>query len=65
MKRCGWILGFLLLCAFPLPAPAEESYTLDLSEIEKKPYHFAGYLEARPILYGLNTNARILPVALL
>ena len=57
MKRWGWMTGFLLLCVFPFSVLAEESYTFDLSEIEKKPYHFAGYLEAKPILYGLNTDA--------
>jgi len=57
MKRFGWIIGILLLWALPHPALAGEGYTFDLSEIEKKPYHFAGYLEARPVLYGLHPDA--------
>jgi len=38
---------------------AEEEYKFDLSEIEKKPYHFGGYFELRPILFGLDRNASL------
>ncbi len=32
----------------------EPEYKFEASEIEKKPYHVGGYLEFRPILYGLD-----------
>jgi hypothetical protein len=38
-------------------AQAAEEYTFSLSEIEKKPYHIGGYLEFRPVLFGLDQNA--------
>ena len=42
------LLCFLLL--WPLSLRAEETYSFDLAEIEKKPYHLGGYLEAKPLL---------------
>jgi len=36
---------------------AQEEYTFDLSEIEKKPFHFGGYLEFRPVLFGLDRDS--------
>ena len=47
----------LLLCLFARAAQAAEEYTFSLSEIEKKPYHIGGYLEFRPVLFGLDQNA--------
>ncbi len=41
------LLGLLF---WPLPLRADENYSFDLAEIEKKPYHFGGYLEAKPLL---------------
>jgi hypothetical protein len=41
-------------------ASGEEEYSFDLSEIEKKPWHIGGYVEFRPVLHGLDTNAAIL-----
>jgi hypothetical protein len=38
---------------------AEEKFTFELSEIEKKPYHVGGYLEFRPNLFGLDKNASL------
>ena len=38
---------------------AEETYTFDLSEIEKKPYHFGGYVEAKPILSRIRSDSAI------
>lgn len=35
-------------------AVAEESYTFDPAETEKKPYHVGGYIEFKPILFGLD-----------
>ena len=34
------------------PAAATEQYKFEPSEIEKKPYHIGGFLEARPVLNG-------------
>ena len=34
-------------------------YKFEPSEIEKKPYHVGGYLEFRPILYGLDKEASL------
>ncbi len=60
MKRFGLIFFLaMLLSVMPSVAGAEENYTFDLSEIEKKPYHFGGYVEARPVLYGLDTHAAL------
>ncbi len=36
-----------------------EEYSFDLSEVEKKPYHFGGYAELRPVLYGLDRDAAL------
>jgi hypothetical protein len=36
-----------------------EEYAFDLSEVEKKPYHFGGYAELRPVLYGLDKDAAL------
>jgi len=41
------------------PAFAAEEYKLDLSEIEKKPYHLGGFVEFRPVLNGLDKNAAL------
>ena len=38
---------------------AEEEYKFDLSEIEKKPYHLGGYVELRPVLFGLDRDASL------
>jgi hypothetical protein len=40
-------------------ALAEEGYKFELSEIEKKPYHIGGYLELRPVLFGLDRDASL------
>ncbi|MGB2905865.1 MAG: hypothetical protein WBB73_02125 [Candidatus Aminicenantaceae bacterium] len=36
---------------------AQEEYTFDLSEIEKKAFQFGGYLEFRPVLIGLDRDS--------
>ncbi len=38
---------------------AEEEYKFDLSEIEKKPYHIGGYVEFRPVIFGLDRGAAL------
>ena len=37
---------------------AQEEHTFDLSEIEKKEFQFGGYLEFRPVLFGLDRDSR-------
>jgi hypothetical protein len=53
----------LLLVLLPTAALCEGEYSLELKEleqqIEKKPYTFAGYLEYRPVLFGLDKNASL------
>ncbi len=49
-----WVIIFL--GSFAL---AEEDYKFELSEIEKKPYHLGGYLELRPVLFGLDRDASL------
>jgi hypothetical protein len=52
-RSAGLMLGQIIFCLVFFWPPflyAEETYTFDLSEIEKKPGHFGGYLEAKPIL---------------
>jgi hypothetical protein len=47
-KRRTALLFLSLLLLWPALLPAEETYTFDLNEIEKKPYHFGGYMELKP-----------------
>lgn len=44
---------------FPQLILAESEYSFDLDEIEKKPYSFGGYLEARPALLGFDRDAAL------
>ena len=53
-----WIIGWLLVSGGSI-AFAQEEYKFDLSEIEKKPYHIGGYLELRPVLFGLDQDAAL------
>ena len=62
------ILDLLFItCCLLLTAPASvfseenkaEGYKFDVSETEKKPYHLGGYIEAMPILFGLDKNASL------
>ncbi len=48
-----------MLILFPAAGNAEESYTFDIGEIEKKPYHFGAYIEMRPTLYLLDKDAAL------
>src|SRR4030066_593333 len=50
----AWVIIFL--GSFAL---AEEEYKFDLSEIEKKPYYIGGYLEFRPVVFGLDRDASL------
>ena len=53
------ILIFILSSLLVSGLSAQEEYTLDLTEIEKKPFEFGGYLEFRPVLFGLDRNSRL------
>ncbi|MCX5831541.1 MAG: hypothetical protein NT140_06605 [Deltaproteobacteria bacterium] len=55
----SFCLLIVMLLFLPVSALAGESYTLDDSEIEKKPYHFGGYVELRPVLNVLNKDAAL------
>lgn len=52
-----------LLQMTPAPVFSEEDkteeYKFEASETEKKPYHFGGYIEAMPTLFGLDKNASL------
>jgi hypothetical protein len=53
-ERTTWLRtftwGLFLLIFWPFSLCAEETYTFDLSEIEKKPWHIGGYTEIKPTL---------------
>ena len=51
---CFLLIGSL----FIRPANAQEDYSFDLSEIEKKAFQFGGYLEARPVFSLLDRESR-------
>lgn len=51
---CFLLIGSL----FIRPANAQEDYSFDLSEIEKKAFLFGGYLEARPVFSLLDRESR-------
>lgn len=68
IRRVAGFLGLVLLTCYWLliPAPpafSEENkageYKFEVSETEKKPYHLGGYVEAMPILFGLDKNATL------
>ena len=45
--------------SMPKALHAEDTYTFDLAETEKKPYHLGGYIEARPLNFWTDTNAAL------
>ena len=52
--------AFVALIVFLLASVSfAEEYKFDLSEIEKKPYHLGGYVELRPVLFGLDRDAAL------
>jgi len=57
MNSCCLAILMILSILLPAMARAEDSYTFDLSETEKKAYHFGGYVEFKPVLYGLDRDA--------
>ena len=50
-------LCFVLSSLLVLGLSAQEEYTFDLSEIEKKAFQFGGYLEFRPVLFGMDRDS--------
>ena len=59
MKRICIVLIFAFLVILAAVAQADEQYTFDPTETEKKPYHFGGYVEAKPILFGLDRDSAL------
>jgi hypothetical protein len=57
MKRLLPICLFFIFWASPAFVVAEEVYTFDPAETEKKPYHVGGYVEFKPILFGLDRDS--------
>ncbi len=57
MKKSWFILLFIAFGFIPVMAFAEETYTFDPAETEKKPYYVGGYIEIKPILYGLDHDS--------
>lgn len=55
--KLRWIIVFVLFCIASPPVQAEDSYSFEPGEIEKKPYHVGGYLEFKPLLFGLDHEA--------
>ena len=53
------ILIIIASMFFPQLILAESEYSFNLDEIEKKPYSFGGYLEARPALLGFDRDAAL------
>ncbi len=50
-------LYFVLITLLVSGLFAQEEHTFDLSEIEKKVFQFGGYLEFRPVLFGLDRDS--------
>ena len=58
--KAGLLAACLLSSMLSLPSFASaDEYSFDPSEIEKSPYHFGGYAELRPLLYGLDRDAAL------
>ncbi len=52
--------AFAILLTFSYGmALADEEYSFDLSEIEKKPLHIGGYLEYNPVLFGVDKGSAL------
>ncbi len=52
-------LFLILLGLLSSGISAQEEYTFDLSSIEKKPLQIGGYIEFRPVLFGLDRDSRL------
>ena len=53
------LLCLILIHLLALGLYAQEEHTFDLSEIEKKALQLGGYLEFRPILFGLDRDSSL------
>ncbi|MBN2374145.1 hypothetical protein JXL19_10190 [bacterium] len=54
----------LVIAFFPALFPAsssaqDDSYTFDLSEVEKRPYEIGGYVELNPVIFGLDRDSAL------
>lgn len=58
MKRVC-VLAILLCIMLPPWAGAEDSYSFDPAEIEKKPYSLGGYVEFKSITFGLDRDSAL------
>jgi len=54
-----WAASAILLALSHGMALANEEYSFDLSEIEEKPLHIGGYVEFRPVLFGLDRSSAL------
>jgi len=52
------VFSILLILSYGM-ALAKEEYSFDLSEIEEKPLHIGGYVEFRPVLFGLDKSSAL------
>ena len=50
--------ALFFIALFPRFVLAED-YSFDPAEIEKKPYHLSGYVELKPVVFGLDNNASL------
>ncbi|MEN6321177.1 MAG: hypothetical protein ABFD82_20850 [Syntrophaceae bacterium] len=55
MRLIAVLISMVILS--PTLVFGEDKYTFDPAETEKKPYHFGGYVEAKPILFGLDKDS--------
>ena len=52
--------AFVILLTLPYGmALANEEYSFDLAEIEQKPLHIGGYVEFRPLLFGVDKGSAL------
>jgi len=54
-----WAAFAILLALSCGTALTEEEYSFDLSEIEKKPLDIGGYIEFRPVLFGVDKGSAL------
>jgi len=56
---CSACIALLFLYCVGAPAHADEDYTFDLSEVEKKPFALGGYAELAPAVSWLDQDASL------
>ncbi|MDD5207223.1 MAG: hypothetical protein PHS17_17490, partial [Desulfobacterales bacterium] len=61
--RCLYAPRIFFLCLIGLNLISRncraEEYKFEVGEIEKKAFHFGGYAEVDPVLFGLNKDSRL------